>query len=98
MIWVVHGGAQILASVASSVIWLLATAILWGAATGFMHNSRVGGNCADEPTISTCRESLTVEALGWTEFSLCTVTLITTVLWMRTTASKNTYRDSRTFV
>lgn len=51
-----------------------------------------------DKTECSCRESLTVEALGWTEFSLCTVTLITTVLWMRTAASKSTYRDSRTFV
>ncbi|KAI0094912.1 hypothetical protein BDY19DRAFT_982240 [Irpex rosettiformis] len=98
MIWVVDGGAKILASVASSVIWLLATAILWGATTGFMHNARVGGDCADEPTISICRESLTVEALGWTEFSLCTVTLLATAFWMGTTVSKNTHRDSRTLV
>lgn len=29
MMWVVDGGAQILANVASSVIWLLLTAVLW---------------------------------------------------------------------
>jgi hypothetical protein len=29
LLWVVDGGARLLASVASSVIWLLLTAILW---------------------------------------------------------------------
>ncbi|KAI0695599.1 hypothetical protein BC835DRAFT_1203100, partial [Cytidiella melzeri] len=95
MIWVIDGGAQILANVASSIIWLLMTAILWGAATGFMHNARSGGNCVGAPPTSTCRQTLTVEALGWTEFSLCSVTLITTVLWMATTNSKAAHRDSR---
>ena len=72
MFWVVDGGAQILANVASSVIWLLLTAILWvsklcavidgagrlttphlqGAATGFMHNSRTGGDCFGQPALS----------------------------------------------
>lgn len=35
-----------------------------------------------------CRQSLTVEALGWTEFGLCTLTLLLTCLWART----NEYR------
>ncbi|KAI0348026.1 hypothetical protein BDW22DRAFT_1350163 [Trametopsis cervina] len=98
MIWVIGGGARILAEVASSILWLLLTAILWGAATGFMHNSRIGGSCSGEPPISTCRQSLTVEALGWTEFSLCAVTLFATVLWMSTSISRNAYRDSKTYV
>jgi len=98
MIWVVDGGAQLLANVASSVIWLLLTAILWGAATGFMHNARTGGTCFGQPAISLCRETLTVEALGWTEFSLCSVTLLATVLWISTSVSKSAYRESRTFV
>jgi hypothetical protein len=29
MVWVVDGGARMLADVSSSIIWLLMTAILW---------------------------------------------------------------------
>lgn len=46
-----------------------------------------------------CRQSLTVEALGWTEFALCTVTLIATVVWMFTRSAKaGHHRDSRMLV
>ena len=44
-----------------------------------------------------CRQSQTVEALGWIEFSLCILTLITTILWM-TTGVRVRMKDSRTFV
>ncbi|KAL4243429.1 MARVEL domain-containing protein [Abortiporus biennis] len=96
MMWFVDGGAQILANVASSVFWLLLTSVLWGAAAGLMHNTRSGGNCPGRPSISRCRQSLTVEALGWTEFGLCCVTLLATLLWMR--FGKKHVRDSQTFV
>lgn len=29
-----------------------------------------------------CRQSLTVEALGWTEFGLCLLTFLSTTLWI----------------
>ncbi|KAJ3576674.1 hypothetical protein NP233_g285 [Leucocoprinus birnbaumii] len=83
MLWMVDGGSQFLASVASSVIWLMVTTILWGVAAGVMHDTRGGGDCALEPVIHRCRQSLTVEALGWTEFGLCTLTLILTCLWIK---------------
>ena len=48
---------------------------------------------------SRCRQSLTVEALGWTEFSLCCVTMIVTLVWIRSSSVKKTHaKDSRTFV
>ena len=53
-----------------------------GSAAGIMHNTRSGGNCAGRATISRCRQSLTVEALGWTEFSLFTLTIIATCIWV----------------
>ncbi|TBU65053.1 hypothetical protein BD310DRAFT_913935 [Dichomitus squalens] len=99
VLWIVDGAVHILAQVASSVIWLLLTSILWGLGAGFMHNARTGGNCAGHAPISRCRQTLTVEALGWTEFSLCCVTLIATLLWMRSgLGKKKLTRDSRTFV
>ncbi|KXN89998.1 hypothetical protein AN958_05003 [Leucoagaricus sp. SymC.cos] len=88
MLWMVDGGSQFLASVASSVIWLLVTTVLWGTAAGVMHNTRGGGDCALKPIIHRCRQSLTVEALGWTEFGLCTLTMLLTCLWVKS----NDYR------
>ncbi|KNZ71274.1 hypothetical protein J132_00084 [Termitomyces sp. J132] len=73
VLWFFDGAGHFLANVASSVIWLLAT---------MMHNTRSGGDCAGSATISRCRQSLTVEALGWTEFSLCVLTMMATCLWL----------------
>ena len=53
-----------------------------GTAAGIMHNTRTGSNCARRATISRCRQSLTVEALGWTEFGLCALTMLVTCLWV----------------
>ncbi|GJE86097.1 arabinose efflux permease family transporter, putative [Phanerochaete sordida] len=52
LLWVMEGGAYVLASVASSVMWLFLTAILWGAAAGIMHNTRAGGYCPGSPPLS----------------------------------------------
>ncbi|KAI0757005.1 hypothetical protein C8Q80DRAFT_1131569 [Daedaleopsis nitida] len=99
VLWIVDGTVHLLAQVASSVIWLLLTSVLWGVGAGLMHNARTGGNCAGRAPLSRCRQTLTVEALGWTEFSLCCVTLVATLLWMRTGLGKRKFvRDSRTFV
>ncbi|KAH9946634.1 hypothetical protein B0H21DRAFT_391650 [Amylocystis lapponica] len=98
VLWVVDGAMHVLANVASSVIWLLLTAVLWGAGAGLMHGSRVDVNCPDLVPISQCRQTVTVEALGWTEFALCCITLIATLLWLRTGWRKSFVRDSRTFV
>ncbi|KAF8203633.1 hypothetical protein BJ912DRAFT_1018398 [Pholiota molesta] len=78
ILFYVDGGRYFLANVASSVIWLLVTTALWGTAAGIMHNTRTGADCARRATISRCRQSLTVEALGWTEFSLCILALFGT--------------------
>ncbi|KAL9716221.1 hypothetical protein Ac2012v2_000667 [Leucoagaricus gongylophorus] len=51
ILWMLDGGSQILASVASSVIWLIITTILWGIAAGVMHNTRGGGDCDLKPII-----------------------------------------------
>ncbi|KAH9898414.1 hypothetical protein C8Q73DRAFT_684802 [Cubamyces lactineus] len=99
VLWVVDGAVHLLAQVASSVFWLLLTSVLWGVGAGLMHNTRSGGDCAGRPPLSRCRQTLTVEALGWTEFSLCCATLAATLLWMRTGLGKRrSVRDSRTFV
>ncbi|KII94341.1 hypothetical protein PLICRDRAFT_153903 [Plicaturopsis crispa FD-325 SS-3] len=82
VLWIIDGAVHVLASMASSIIWLLISTILWGTAAGVMHNTRSGGNCSGVPSIS--RPSLTVESLGWTEFGLCCITLLLTALWMRT--------------
>ncbi|KAJ3750372.1 hypothetical protein DFH05DRAFT_69280 [Lentinula detonsa] len=82
MLYLFDGATHFLANVASSVIWILLTSILWGTAAGIMHNTRTGTDCPNVPTISRCRQSLTVEALGWTEFGLCTVNVLVTCAWV----------------
>ncbi|KAF5312380.1 hypothetical protein D9619_003195 [Psilocybe cf. subviscida] len=82
LLFYVDGSSHILANVASSVAWLLVTTVLWGTAAGIMHNTRTGSNCAGRATISRCRQSLTVEAVGWTEFGLSALTLGWTCLWI----------------
>ncbi|KZP31262.1 hypothetical protein FIBSPDRAFT_1037713 [Athelia psychrophila] len=84
VLWIIDGAVHILASIASSIIWLLITTIFWGVAAGLMHVTRSGENCDDWDAISRCRQSLTVEALGWTEFALCLLTLTATCCWLHT--------------
>ncbi|KAF8875206.1 hypothetical protein CPB84DRAFT_1689701 [Gymnopilus junonius] len=81
LLWYMDGTSHFLANVASSVIWLVLTSALWGSAAGIMHNTRTGGDCARRATISRCRQSLTVEALGWTELGLCALVTLTTCVW-----------------
>ncbi|KAH9835572.1 uncharacterized protein C8Q71DRAFT_724229 [Rhodofomes roseus] len=99
VLWALDGGVHLLANVASSVIWLLITSVLWGAGAGLMHSSRVSSNCPESASITRCRQTVTVEALGWTEFGLCCLTLGATLFWLRQSIRKSGYaRDSRTFV
>lgn len=84
-----------------------------GAAAGMMHNTRSGGDCnwipnssgfvsvsCDQPqdlSVSRCRETLTVEAVGWVLFGLCVLTLFASCMWVRT--GKRSYvSDSRRLV
>jgi len=111
LLWIVDGAVHLLASIASSIIWLIITTVLWGVAAGMMHGARQGGNCnwisgssgfvtasspcsqpQDLSSIASCRESLTVEAVGWVEFGLCALTLLATCMWLR--ASKRSYHSS----
>jgi len=92
VLWIIDGAVHLLASIASSIIWLLVTSILWGTTTGIMRKTRTGGDCANMSSISRCRQSLTVEALGWAEFGLCLLTLLATLIWLRT--GKRNYRSS----
>ncbi|KAH9937672.1 uncharacterized protein B0H18DRAFT_867541 [Fomitopsis serialis] len=99
VLWALDGGVHLLANVASSVIWLLLTSVLWGAGAGLMHSTRVSSDCPESASISRCRQTVTVEALGWTEFGLCCITLGATLFWLRQGMRKSGYaRDSRTFV
>jgi len=95
MMWMADGSSHFLANIASSVVWLLVTSVLWGTAAGVMHNTRSGGNCAGVPTISRCRQSLTVEALGWTEFGLCVLTTLATCAWVQSQRYQRKLGDSK---
>ncbi|KAG8827305.1 hypothetical protein FRC19_004173 [Serendipita sp. 401] len=92
ILFIVAGHLHALASIASSAIWLIITAVLWGVAAGLYHNERGGGMCNGEAVISRCRQTQTVEALAWTEMALCIVTLFAACFWVR--RSKRSYRNS----
>ncbi|KAF8560380.1 hypothetical protein OG21DRAFT_61287 [Imleria badia] len=116
LLWIVDGAVHFLASIASSIIWLVITTVLWGVAAGMMHSTRAGGDCnwisdssgfvsasspcsqtQDLSSVTSCRETLTVEAVGWVEFGLCALTLLATCMWLRT--SKRSYvSESRRLV
>lgn len=136
LLWIVDGAVHLLASIASSIIWLGITTALWvsartsdisvvfkrmlsatqGVAAGMMHGTRAGGDCnwisdssgfvnpsspcsqpQDLSSVSSCRETLTVEAVGWVEFGLCSLTLLATCMWLR--MSKRSYvSESRRLV
>ncbi|KAJ7675843.1 hypothetical protein DFH06DRAFT_1170729 [Mycena polygramma] len=90
--FILDGALHALASIGSSGIWLAITAILWGVAAGLFHPVRGGGNCDGEAAISPCRETLALEAMGWTEMGLCILTLLAACFWVRT--SRRSYRGS----
>lgn len=98
MLWVVDGAVHLLTNIAHSVFWLLLTAVLWGTGAGLMHHTRSVGYCPGRAPLSRCRQSFTVEALGWTEFGLCCLTLVCTVAWMRSGKRMFNSHDSRTLV
>ncbi|KIJ37484.1 hypothetical protein M422DRAFT_231894, partial [Sphaerobolus stellatus SS14] len=81
--WIMYRPFHFLSSLPASMLWLCLTSIFWGTTTGIFRNTRTGGICDGLPSLSRCRESLTVEALGWTEFALCVFTVI--VQWIFTT-------------
>ncbi|KAJ7069795.1 hypothetical protein C8F01DRAFT_1114023 [Mycena amicta] len=90
--WIIDGAMHELASIGSSGVWLIITAILWGVAAGLFHHVRGGGNCSGEPAISSCRELLAIEAIGWTEMGLCLICLLAACFWVR--SSRRSYRGS----
>ncbi|KAF7299040.1 hypothetical protein MIND_00852300 [Mycena indigotica] len=90
--WIIDGALHGLASIGSSGIWLAITAILWGVFAGLFHNERGDSNCDGAPAISACRQTLAIEAMGWTEMGLCILTLIAACFWVR--SSRRNYRGS----
>ncbi|KAJ7092758.1 hypothetical protein C8R44DRAFT_646760 [Mycena epipterygia] len=98
MLWLLDGARHLLANIASSIFWLSVTVVLWGVSAGIFHTTRTGGNCPTSPPISRCRQSLTVEALAWTECAVSTVALFFTCVWAGTGAGRRGVRDSRRMV
>ncbi|KAJ7175848.1 hypothetical protein C8R46DRAFT_1347354 [Mycena filopes] len=90
--WILDGAMHELASIGSSGIWLSITAILWGVAAGLFHPVRGSSNCDGDPAISPCRETLALEAIGWTEMGLCILTLLAACFLVRST--RRSYRGS----
>ncbi|KAL5495251.1 hypothetical protein ACEPAI_714 [Sanghuangporus weigelae] len=98
VVWVIDGSVHLLAGVASSVAWLFLNSVLWATASAIMLHTRGGGNCAGRETISRCRQSLTVLALGWTELGISAITLLTTCWWVRANRRRSFVNDSRRLV
>ncbi|EJD03947.1 uncharacterized protein FOMMEDRAFT_133307 [Fomitiporia mediterranea MF3/22] len=98
VLWVIDGAVHALAGIASSVAWLFLNTALWAIAAATMQYTRGGGNCSGQKTISRCRQSLTVEALGWTELGLTIVTLLATCCWVRANRRRSYVNDSRRLV
>ena len=83
MMMIMRGALGFLGSIGGSSLWLIITAVLWGTGAGLYHDVRGGGDCTGQPTISRCRQTLAVEALGWTELGLCIITLFAACFWAR---------------
>ncbi|KAK7064208.1 hypothetical protein R3P38DRAFT_29917 [Favolaschia claudopus] len=103
ILFLVDGAKHVLANIASSICWLCVTVTLWGAAAGLFQVTRMGGICANSHTISRCRQSLTVLALSWIEFTLSAVTLFWTCVWVGSSGLRHSrdslaVRDSRRMV
>ncbi|KAJ6604679.1 hypothetical protein DFH09DRAFT_898585 [Mycena vulgaris] len=99
MLWLIDGAKHLLASIASSIFWLTVTVVLWGVSAGLLQNTRTGGNCPTSPPISRCRQSLTVLALAWAEFTISAVALLFTCVWAGGTSSgRRSVWDSRRMV
>ncbi|KAJ7487629.1 hypothetical protein B0H11DRAFT_2408685 [Mycena galericulata] len=114
MLWLLDGAKHLLANVASSFFWLTITVTLWGVSAGIFHHTRTGGNCPTSPPISRfvllgfdfahieldsrCRQSLSAEALAWTEFAVSALALLWTCVWAGTSSGRRAVRDSRRMV
>jgi hypothetical protein len=76
VVFVFSGSLSFFASIASSIVWLIITIILWAVSTSLFHNIRDGGDCQGQPIISLCRQLETVEALGWTALGLSAIAIL----------------------
>ncbi|KAJ7644120.1 hypothetical protein FB45DRAFT_289141 [Roridomyces roridus] len=92
--WLTDGAFHVLASIGASALWLTITAVLWGVAAGLFDPLRGGSaaDCSGTPALSTCRELLALEAIGWTEMALCIVTLFAALFWVQST--RRSYRGT----
>ncbi|KAJ7786344.1 hypothetical protein B0H16DRAFT_1657679 [Mycena metata] len=97
MLWLLDGAKHFLANIASSIFWLSVTVVLWGVSAGIFHFTRTGGHCPTSPPISRCMQSLTVEALAWTELAFAAAALFCTCVWAGS-SSGSRVRDSRRMV
>ncbi|KAG8912434.1 hypothetical protein FRC02_005995 [Tulasnella sp. 418] len=92
LFFILMGSFFLLASIASSALWLLMTIIFWAVGAELFRQVRVGGNCDGTPAISECRELQTVEALAWTALGLAAVTFLSALFAIRSTRAKHGYR------
>nr|GAT60306.1 predicted protein [Mycena chlorophos]GAT60307.1 predicted protein [Mycena chlorophos] len=90
--FILDGAMHVLASIGSSSIWLIITAIFWGVAAGLFGPVRGSTNCNGTSGTSPCRQLQALYAIGWTEFALCILTLLLSVFWVH--SGRRSYRGS----
>ncbi|KZV95195.1 hypothetical protein EXIGLDRAFT_748248 [Exidia glandulosa HHB12029] len=90
--WIFSGAMHFLASVAGSTLFLVITATLWVVAAALFHDEIMSWDCTGQPIVSMCREAEAIEALGWTEFALCIITILAACFWVH--SSRRNYRGS----
>ncbi|KAG0708888.1 hypothetical protein DFH29DRAFT_1035980 [Suillus ampliporus] len=93
MLWIVDASSIVWLAI-TSALWGAAAGTMHNTRTGgncnWIPNSSGfvdGVLSCDQPqelSVSRCRETLTVEAVGWVLFGLCILTLLATCLWVRT--------------
>ncbi|KAI0304965.1 hypothetical protein BC826DRAFT_979168 [Russula brevipes] len=88
VLWFTKGSLDLLATLFGSVCWVFASAIVWGSAIGFVHNTRARKSCRAYPSDLHCPHYLSPASLAWMEFALCVVTLVLAVIWVRASRAR----------
>ncbi|KAI0002101.1 hypothetical protein BJV77DRAFT_971085 [Russula vinacea] len=83
VLWFTKGSLDVLANIFGSIFWIFAAAVFWGSAIGSVHNKRARRSCTGNPSDLRCTHYISPGSLAWMELTLCMVTLILAILWVR---------------
>jgi hypothetical protein len=90
--FIAAGAFNRLARLTASLAWLSVTSLLWVIAAGLYTDPVRGGRgeamCRGLPALDICRKTQSAQALAWTAFSFCIITMIVSVVsWSSARAS-----------